>query len=219
MSLRREAARLREGQEFWRLIRELGVRVLPNTAGCHTVKEAVTTAQMAREIFDTAWIKLEVIGEADTLAARRVRAGRGGAHPRRRRLRGVPLHDRGSRRRRAPARGRLPGADAVGRADRLRAGAQQPVRAAGAARAFSRRAAGRRRRHRPAVACRGGDGARLRRDPAQHRGRQGRRSRRDGARHGAGAIEAGRAAYLAGRCSRATWRRPRRRCSARRASR
>jgi len=67
VSLRREAARLREGQEFWRLIRELGVRVLPNTAGCHSVKEAVTTAEMAREIFGTAWIKLEVIGEADTL--------------------------------------------------------------------------------------------------------------------------------------------------------
>src|SRR5438270_4129180 len=67
VALRREAARLREGQDFWRLIRDLGVRVLPNTAGCHSVKEAVTTAQMARELFDTAWIKLEVIGEADTL--------------------------------------------------------------------------------------------------------------------------------------------------------
>ena len=41
--------------------------MLPNTAGCHSVKEAVTTAQMAREIFATNWIKLEVIGEADTL--------------------------------------------------------------------------------------------------------------------------------------------------------
>lgn len=67
VSLRREAARLREGQDFWRLIRELGVRVLPNTAGCHSVKEAVTTAEMARELFGTRWIKLEVIGEADTL--------------------------------------------------------------------------------------------------------------------------------------------------------
>jgi thiazole synthase len=67
VSLRREGARLREGQDFWRLIRELGARVLPNTAGCHSVKEAVTTAQMAREIFATPWIKLEVIGEADTL--------------------------------------------------------------------------------------------------------------------------------------------------------
>jgi len=67
VSLRREAARLREGQDFWRLVRELGVRVLPNTAGCHSVKEAVTTAHMAREIFATDWVKLEVIGEADTL--------------------------------------------------------------------------------------------------------------------------------------------------------
>jgi thiazole synthase len=67
VSLRREGARVKEGQDFWRLIRELGVKVLPNTAGCHSVKEAVTTAEMAREIFDTSWIKLEVIGEADTL--------------------------------------------------------------------------------------------------------------------------------------------------------
>ena len=43
------------------------MQVLPNTAGCRTAKEAVTTAQMAREVFDTPWIKLEVIGEEDTL--------------------------------------------------------------------------------------------------------------------------------------------------------
>lgn len=67
VSLRREGARIQAGQDFWRLIRDLGVRVLPNTAGCHSVKEAVTTAHMAREIFDTSWIKLEVIGETDTL--------------------------------------------------------------------------------------------------------------------------------------------------------
>ncbi|MEM7745823.1 MAG: thiazole synthase [Pseudomonadota bacterium] len=66
VSLRRESAG-GAGQDFWALIRDLGVRVLPNTAGCHTVKEAVTTAQMAREVFDTAWIKLEVIGDPDTL--------------------------------------------------------------------------------------------------------------------------------------------------------
>jgi len=68
VSVRRESSQFREGQEFWRIIRELGVRVLPNTAGCYTVKEAVTTAQMAREIFNTSWIKLEVIGDRDTLA-------------------------------------------------------------------------------------------------------------------------------------------------------
>ncbi len=67
VSLRREAGEGGAGQAFWSLIRDLGVRVLPNTAGCHGVKEAVTTAQMAREVFGTNWIKLEVIGEDDTL--------------------------------------------------------------------------------------------------------------------------------------------------------
>jgi len=67
VSLRRESGGQRSGQGFWSLIRDLGVRVLPNTAGCHSVKEAVTTARMARDIFQTPWIKLEVIGDADTL--------------------------------------------------------------------------------------------------------------------------------------------------------
>lgn len=64
VSLRREQG---GGQDFWALIRDLGTRILPNTAGCHSVKEAVTTAHMARELFDTRWIKLEVIGHSDTL--------------------------------------------------------------------------------------------------------------------------------------------------------
>jgi thiazole synthase len=67
VSLRREAAGERAGQGFWSLIRDLDVRVLPNTAGCHSAKEAITTAQMAREVFGTSWIKLEVIGDDDTL--------------------------------------------------------------------------------------------------------------------------------------------------------
>jgi thiazole synthase len=67
VSLRRESSGERAGQGFWALIRELDVRVLPNTAGCHSVKEAVTTAHMAREVFGTSWVKLEVIGEDDTL--------------------------------------------------------------------------------------------------------------------------------------------------------
>lgn len=67
VSLRRESGEDRSGQAFWTLIRELGLKVLPNTAGCHSVKEAVTTAHMAREVFGTSWIKLEVIGEEDTL--------------------------------------------------------------------------------------------------------------------------------------------------------
>ncbi len=67
VSLRRESGAGRAGESFWSLIRGLGVKVLPNTAGCRTVKEAVTTAEMAREVFGTPWIKLEVIGEDDTL--------------------------------------------------------------------------------------------------------------------------------------------------------
>jgi thiazole synthase len=66
-SLRRESARERSGQQFWALIRQLGVKALPNTAGCRTPREAVATAQMARELFDTDWIKLEVIANDDTL--------------------------------------------------------------------------------------------------------------------------------------------------------
>jgi thiazole synthase len=44
-----------------------GVEVLPNTAGCYTARDAITTAQLAREAFETDWIKLEVIGDDRTL--------------------------------------------------------------------------------------------------------------------------------------------------------
>lgn len=64
VSLRREGS---QGGAFRDLLKTLNKRVLPNTAGCHTVKEAVTTAHMARELFATSWIKLEVIGHVDTL--------------------------------------------------------------------------------------------------------------------------------------------------------
>jgi thiazole synthase len=67
VSVRREAARERAGQGFWEIIKNLDVHVLPNTAGCKTVKEAVATAQMARELFETDWVKLEVIANDDTL--------------------------------------------------------------------------------------------------------------------------------------------------------
>jgi thiazole synthase len=42
-------------------------RLLPNTAGCSTVKDAVLTAQLAREALDTNWVKLELIGDRETL--------------------------------------------------------------------------------------------------------------------------------------------------------
>ena len=49
------------------LLTEVGVRVLPNTAGCATASEAVLTAKLAREAFATDWVKLEVIGDDRTL--------------------------------------------------------------------------------------------------------------------------------------------------------
>ena len=67
VSVRREQARGNTGSRFFELIKELGVRVMPNTAGCRAPKEAIATAQMARELFATDWVKLEVIGNDDTL--------------------------------------------------------------------------------------------------------------------------------------------------------
>lgn len=67
VSLRREAGGGKAGDAFWTIISSLGIKVLPNTAGCRTVRDAVTTAQMARELFGTPWIKLEVVGDDETL--------------------------------------------------------------------------------------------------------------------------------------------------------
>ncbi len=53
--------------QFWAQLQRLQVPVLPNTAGCHSAQEAITTAQMAREVFATHWIKLELIGDDYTL--------------------------------------------------------------------------------------------------------------------------------------------------------
>lgn len=50
-----------------RAVRERGARLLPNTAGCRTAREAVALAQMARELYGTDWIKLEVVGDEHTL--------------------------------------------------------------------------------------------------------------------------------------------------------
>ncbi|MGO9546095.1 MAG: thiazole synthase [Rhodomicrobium sp.] len=68
VSLRRESGPgASSGQRFWELVKGLGTRILPNTAGCHTAREAITTAHMARELFETDWVKLEVIANDDTL--------------------------------------------------------------------------------------------------------------------------------------------------------
>ena len=49
------------------VLADAGVELLPNTAGCYTARDAVLTARLAREAFETDWIKLEVIGDEDTL--------------------------------------------------------------------------------------------------------------------------------------------------------
>jgi thiazole synthase len=49
------------------VLEDAGCALLPNTAGCFTARDAVTTAQLAREAFATDWIKLEVIGDEHTL--------------------------------------------------------------------------------------------------------------------------------------------------------
>jgi thiazole synthase len=49
------------------VVDKAGVRLLPNTAGCFTARDAVLTAKLAREAFGTDWVKLEVIGDERTL--------------------------------------------------------------------------------------------------------------------------------------------------------
>ena len=67
-SLRRQGAVSAEASNgFWELLKEVNIPVLPNTAGCHSPQEVITTAQMAREVFGTDWIKLELIGDDYTL--------------------------------------------------------------------------------------------------------------------------------------------------------
>jgi thiazole synthase len=73
------------GESTLGVLRESGFRLLPNTAGCFTARDAVLTAQLAREALETHWVKLEVIGDDRTLlpdteellkaAAELVRAG------------------------------------------------------------------------------------------------------------------------------------------------
>ena len=55
------------GENILDFIDRTRVHLLPNTAGCYTAEDAVLTARLARELLDTPWIKLEVIGDPDTL--------------------------------------------------------------------------------------------------------------------------------------------------------
>ncbi|KAB8029685.1 thiazole synthase [Fluviispira multicolorata] len=67
VSIRRLSAELNEKNSFWEIVKSFNLRILPNTSGCYLAKDAITTAQMAREIFETNWIKLEVFGDSLTL--------------------------------------------------------------------------------------------------------------------------------------------------------
>lgn len=63
LGLRRQDPHNKGGETFWQSIRETGCKLLPNTAGCRSAKEAINLAEMSRELFQTSWLKLEVIGD------------------------------------------------------------------------------------------------------------------------------------------------------------
>ena len=141
------------------VLTDAGVEILPNTAGCFTARDAVITAQLAREAFETDWIKLEVIGDDRTLlpdAVELVQAAEALVDDGfvvlpyttddpvlARRLEDVGLR----------------GGDAARLADRQRHGDPQPVQHLDHGRA-RRRPGGARRRRRDRVGRRAGDGAR-----------------------------------------------------------
>ena len=55
------------GAGLYPMLARRGIRLLPNTAGCFTARDAVLTAELAREAFETDWVKLEVIADEETL--------------------------------------------------------------------------------------------------------------------------------------------------------
>ncbi len=63
VSLRRQNPEDASGEAIWQYIRESNCHLLPNTAGCHSPQEAINTAEMGRELFETNWVKLEVVGD------------------------------------------------------------------------------------------------------------------------------------------------------------
>ena len=155
VALRRaQSAGETHGQGFWELLQQTGIPVLPNTAGCQSVQEAVTTAQMAREVFETDWIKLELIGDDDTLQpdvfqlveAAKILIADG--------FKVLPYCTEDL----IACRRGLPSPDALGRPHRHRFGRGARLRAARVARTPARHAADYRRRLGAALAGRAGDG-------------------------------------------------------------
>jgi thiazole synthase len=67
LAIRRVDLSAPRGENILDFIDRTRIHVLPNTAGCYTAEDAVLTARLARELLGTNWIKLEVIGDAETL--------------------------------------------------------------------------------------------------------------------------------------------------------
>ncbi|HNH50760.1 MAG TPA: thiazole synthase, partial [Myxococcota bacterium] len=67
LAIRRVDLKAPAGQNIMDFIDRTKIHLLPNTAGCYTPEDAVLTAQLSRELLGTNWIKLEVIGDPDTL--------------------------------------------------------------------------------------------------------------------------------------------------------
>ena len=67
LALRRVDLKAPKGENILDFIDAEKIRLLPNTAGCYTAEDAVLTARLGRELLGTNWVKLEVIGDADTL--------------------------------------------------------------------------------------------------------------------------------------------------------
>ena len=152
------------------LIDRLGLFALPNTAGCYTARDAVRTAQLAREAFETDWVKLEVIGDDRTLLPGRASSCSSAAET----LVDdgftvLPVHQRRPDPRPPPRGGRLRGGDAARLADRLRRGDPQPLQPADHRR-VGVGAGDLRRGHRHRLRRGAGDGARLRRRAARELG-------------------------------------------------
>jgi len=67
VALRRVKVDAPSGENLYEALAQAGFRILPNTAGCFTAEDAVTTARLARELLDIDLVKLEVIGDERTL--------------------------------------------------------------------------------------------------------------------------------------------------------
>jgi thiazole synthase len=67
VAVRRVGVGAQGGEDLYGLLLQRGYRLLPNTAGCFTAREAIQTAELAREALGTNWLKLEVIADEDTL--------------------------------------------------------------------------------------------------------------------------------------------------------